>query len=268
MVRLLILLVLAPVVLSAQITSPEGDSTRFDSRVEIGISYSILSINGTVPLPGAALASGSECGLFQEGSGRLTGSQVGFHHSITSKFGLLVAAGVEVGGTTMSFPCVEEADIRLPDGRIVPAVTEFIRDEDRTDLSLGIGGTALLYRGAFAEVGLLLRYTLGAERSYTENIVTPASATFVDGGQQTRHLGGGSYGVGDGWEIGGMIGLGYLLPAGDRLELIPRVTAGLPMKSNNESGISSARVSFGLSAAYSFELFPGEQSSPLEPGSD
>ncbi len=266
MVRTLFLLILAPLLLSAQ--ERAEDSTLFDSRIEVGLGTSLLQVNGTLPLPGRSLSDGPGCGLFREGSGQLLGPRIGLHYQLGSAFGLFGSTGLDFGSTEMSFPCVEVADIRLPDGRVVPAQTEFVREEQSTDLMVQIGGSLQFYKGAFLESGLQWRMSVGMERSYAENIVTPQSASFVDGGAQSRPLGVGLDESAGGWAIEGILGLGYLLPAGERLSIVPRITGVMTFRTEHENEIRRAGVSIGLMAAYRFNLLPRSQSSPLEPGSD
>ena len=263
---ILLLLLFSSTVLKAQV-GDESEPKLHDSWVSAGLVWSFLDLGGTIPLPVDGPSTGVECGSFRDGTGDLLGPRIGFRHLLSNRIGVEASIELLFGSTRMSFPCLEEAGIRNVDGEVVPAVTEFVRDQERTDITITLGGSYYLVAGLFLELGLSASSLARSTISLSEQIVSPASATFVDGGGQTRAVIG-STGPDEAgmWSFGGVAGAGYELKAGSRFLVIPRVAVA--WSSMPSEGTADHRLSVGVSGAYTFDLRPRSSSSPLEPAEE
>jgi outer membrane protein OmpA-like peptidoglycan-associated protein len=191
---------------------------------------------------------GTECGIFEDGDG--TGLLFGaiFELPLSENFRLSISPEFQDRSGTMSFPCVDPARIRLPDGTIVDALTEHKAEITNRVLSTRVQLAARLFGlPLYATAGPYLSMSFDAAFHATEEVVEPRNAEFISGGQ-VRDNGAGDF-SGNGLSFGLAGGVRYYAPIGQRLELMPELSVSLPLDDEISDGkirTTSIRASLGI----------------------
>ena len=264
LIPLFVLLLFAPGFHSAMAQElPPLPDSLLRNEIRLLAARGFYSVSTDIPLP-SDTATGAACGSFSSGSGGGFAVSLELDHDLRRNAGISLGASVFTWETTVSFPCLEEADIRLPDGTATRAETEFVRRSDGLGIAVGLGGYLRVAEVVRLSAGISFNRLLSSENRYAEEVSDPAGAVFEDGrGERTIS------GISEPSELQVFdlqIGAEYRLRAGRRLWLLPHVRAWIPMYSSGESGSSITRFVVGLGAGYRFDLLGRNRSSPLEPG--
>ena len=247
---------------TAQEIPPLSDSL-LRNELRLLASRGFYSVSTDIPLPSDS-ATGAACGSFSSGSGGGFTASLELDHDLRPNAGISLGASVITWETTVTFPCQEVADVRLPDGTVTRAETEFVRRSDGLGIAVGLGGYVRLAEVVRLSAGISFNHLLSSENTYAEEVNNPAGAVFEDGrGERTIS------GISEPSELqlfDLQIGAEYRLRAGRRLWLLPHVRAWIPIYSSGEGGSSITRFVIGLGAGYRFDLLGRTRSSPLEPG--
>ncbi len=230
-------------------------TTREIASVGIQGGYGLEGLASSFAVGGAGeLTSSISCGRFEEGSAQRW--TIGLHASRPVSSTFRAGIDIELSGRNgdLSFPCVDPAQVRLPDGSLVDALTEHVAAISTT--SLRFLPALSLYpavSGArpFISAGPALGLTLAGKYEVHEEITSPATAEFLSGGQ-VRHYGGGDFStLSARVPIGVHVGLGVDLPAGRSLELTPTLRGVLWFGNDvEELGLKGAELGLSLRLSY------------------
>lgn len=246
----------------AQDLSPLPDSL-LRNELRLLAERGFYSVSTDIPLPSDDL-TGAPCGSFRSGSGDGYRVLLELDHDLRPGIGVSLGASLFNWNSLVSFPCQEEADIRMPDGSVESAETEFVRRSDGLGIGFGVGGYVRLAEVFRLSAGLSISGVLSSEAEYTEEVRTPSGAVF-ENGQGERPVSG----IVDPAHLQLMdleLGAEYRLRAGDRLWLLPHVRGRIPIVRSGADGSSMVQVFVGLGVGYRFDIFGWTPSSPLDPG--
>ena len=248
----------------AQEIPPLPDSL-LRNEVRLLASRGFYSISTDIPLP-SDTATGAACGSFSSGSGGGFAVSFELDHDLRRNAGISLGTTIFTWESTVAFPCLEEADIRLPDGTVTRAETEFVRRSDGLGIAVGLGAYLRVAEVVRLSAGVSLNHILSSENAYTEEVIDPPGAVFEDGrGERSVS------GISEPSELQVfdlLVGAEYRLRAGRRLWLHPHVRARIPIYSHGERGSTMTRFEIGLGAGYRFDLLGRTRSSPLDPGEE
>lgn len=156
---------------------PRGE---YDVGIGLRLGGATHSLSANVEVPTMNGADSGRCGFFDEGSG--DDVNIGVIGSLRLTRWLAVDAGIVASFVDgrLAFPCVERADIRLPDGSLTAAETEFVRTSKGRMFEAEFGVRAMPVRSVPIWVGVLGRIAVqeNDEAEYTEEVVTPQGAIF------------------------------------------------------------------------------------------
>lgn len=228
--------------------------------VSVGLqgSYGFESLASSFAVGGSGeLTSSIACGRFEDGSAHRW--SIGLHLSRPLSSSFRAGIDVELSGRSgdLRFPCIDPAQVRLPDGSIVDALTEHVADVSTTALRLlptlsfypAIAGAR-----PFVSAGLSISTVLAGTYSVHEDIVSPTTAQFLTGGQ-VRHYGGGDFSpLSKSPSIGLHVGVGVDLPAGRMVDLTPFVRGVFGLGDEvRELGLKGTEVDLSLRLSYRFD---------------
>jgi len=199
-----------------------SDTSRTTLAVHGG--YSLLSHDAAFAVDGSGnLVSSTGCGSFTSGRGNGWIARVSLGLPLTEDLRFVLAPAFEHHAGTLRYSCVDPAQTRLPDGTLVPALTEFVADIGYDELSVG---TSLEYRPRIIPirltVGPSVSFAFDSRYDVREEIVSPSSAEFVSGGQR-RQFGRGSFSDVESPAFALEGGLSYTAPIGRNLALTPEL---------------------------------------------
>lgn len=216
----------------------------------VGYVWDFFSSNYAIA-SGGAVVDATACGAYQRGEGTSIEAGVGYAKDFGAKFGLRGVLGFRKGNFQQSFNCTDPAQILTPNGTST-AITRFVNTIDLSTIWL----TALADVQPFpfplrVGVGPGVAVAIGQEYSAREEVVTPANAEFLEGGQ-SRSIGAGS---GDGNRIAIAADAEISLPiiAGTSLRLLPSVAVRRYLTSPiSWTPFSWTSISLRIGAEYQF----------------
>jgi outer membrane protein OmpA-like peptidoglycan-associated protein len=221
-------------------TMPDSASWKNESfSIGVYAGYGLNDLHAAFSVDTLGMpTSSSECGRFESGSGNgiVIGAIVEFPLSQKLRLSLLPEYADRSG--TMRFPCVDPAMTRLPNGTVVPALTDHI-------VSITSRSLATRITADFQPLPIPLQFSAGPFVSLPlsigyrawEEIVEPRSAEFVSGGQ-VREYGSGNFDTGIQFGVAGAAR--YRARIGDRLTLLPEISYLLPL--NDEAAATGLRT--------------------------
>ena len=170
---------------------------------------------------GGAITTSAACGAFENGNDTSLEIGVGYARDFSSRLGLRGLLTFRNGAFQQSFNCTDPAQILTPTGT-TQALTRFVNRVNVSTISLSL-------LGDFQPFAIPLRISAGPAVSITiqedysadEEVVTPITAEFLEGGQ-TRNIGAGS-GNGDHISVAADAEAAYPIIAGESLRLLPSV---------------------------------------------
>jgi hypothetical protein len=231
--------------------------------IHAGISGGAADASFAVDSKGLSDESG--CGRYESGSTTGWLARLDAELSLTPMLG--VSGGFELTrrDVASSYPCSEQSGIRMPDGSVAPALTEFRATTSYTLASAALGIT-LRPLSLPLVVGVTPSVSLCLDGSYAarEVIVSPAEASFVSGGQE-RSIGTGRFDSGDlSFSIGAA--LWYEAPISERLSIVPRIGGSIALVDEiTAGGIRASNLQATLGLLYRFP--PADLiSTPIEAG--
>lgn len=228
--------------------------------VAAGVGLGLTSFSGgTIELDSDAPV----CGLFSDGDGTAIGPIVGTEVRITASTSILVAGSMSFETETLSFPCIDPASVRMPDGSITDVRTDFVRDHNRVRYEAGVGiGFRPMRSLRIDLLGSAVDRTEGSLIA-EERVLEPVGARFESGGD-VRSI-----------EIDPVestirpsisVGLTGLLVAGETTFLLPTIDASYtPAGRQLPQEVS---LSVGLSIGFTFGTLPIDRSTPLDPADE
>lgn len=267
---IILFLILGTGVSIAQLSSR---SPREIVAVGVSAGYSVedLTSNFAVGASGQ-LVSGISCGKFESGSA--TQMLAGLHVSRPIRRDMRMGLDLELSsrGGSLRFPCIDPAMVRMPDGALADAVTEHVADISSTSIRLfpalqyflGIGNLRL-----HVDLGPSLSIVVNGSYDVHEDVVTPASAEFLSGGQ-VRMYGGGEIDLLSRPLVPGVhAGVGLDLPASRFVDITPAIRGTLWFGNEiKELGIGSSslaafiRVSYRLDRQRQIAILPSDGRGP------
>ncbi len=221
-----------------------------------GYSWNFLNGNFAIdPLTGG-FTSSATCGSFETGSG--SGIVLGgtFQFPLIDNLFLSFSPEYLDRSGDLRYECVDPANTRLPNGQVVTALTDHVAQVSHSSLlgrfMLGVQPfrLPLLFSiGPYAGLNIKSSYTVH------EEIVTPASAEFLFGGQ-TRVYGTDDFEA-ESLSFGLTGSIRYELPAGERLSIIPELSYLLALSDDvPEAGLSINSLRATLGVLYHFSKEP------------
>lgn len=243
-------------------TGVQGEDS-IDSHIELSLFRGYSTTSADLPGPFQTGHPNESCGRFQEGSGSDWRLDLLLSERVASKFEIGIGAGLLLGTSTLSFHCVENAEIRLQDGSITTATTKFVREESTLSLMFSLLGRWLPADRLLFSAGVACWVPLSQNVELREEVVVPVGATFEDGSDVRKIVA--TAAETDPVLLFGQVRAGYRLTAGARLNLVPQL--GVDVQLN--SGVTrTVALTVGLGLGYRFNLFAPEESTPLEPASN
>lgn len=203
--------------------------------------------NGTI-------SDASDCGRFEKGSGSSPVFGVTVEGPLSSKLRWGVLGEYHRRTGTLSFPCVDPASTRLPNGTVVSALTDHIADVDYTAIAarLVLGYQPLpipLQISAGPAISLITPGTYDAR----EEIVTPSNAEFISGGQVLPY-GSASFASGMQVSFGLSAALSYRAKIAEQLSLVPEVSGLLALTNDiPEAKLRSHHLQGTIGILYRFD---------------
>ena len=213
----------------------------------------------------AGVVHDGECGRYEHGA--MSGFVAGIMGElpVASSIGLTASTEFAHRDAELSYPCIDPAGTRMPDGTVADATTEFRAVTSYDVIAIAAGATIRPFALPFV-VGLTptLSVCSGARYDARETIVTPTSASFVEGGQ-SRHVGTGHFETGD-VSFAFKAALWYEARIARRWFIVPRVAGFVGLSDELAAGaLRSSGLDFTLGIVYHFT--PGTNpSTPIEPG--
>jgi outer membrane protein OmpA-like peptidoglycan-associated protein len=211
---------------------------------------------------GAAITEAGDCGRFENGSGSAPVFGVTVEGPVARglRWGVLAEYHSRAGSFT--FPCVDPATTRLPNGTVVPALTDHIADVDYnavvTRLVLGYQPFSFPLR---ISAGPALSLVMPGTYSAREQIVTPTNAEFLSGGQVLPY-GTADFNAGTRFSVGLSAGISYRAKIAEGLALVPEVSGLLALSDDlSEAKLRANHVQGTLGVLY--RLDRGEEA--IEP---
>lgn len=249
--------------LSAQQTSDDmlriSDSLR-RNEVSLALYRSHHLLRSSIPLPQDE-ATGRACGEFRRGSGSGFEGRVRLDHDLWSRAGIAATVSLVTYDLRSAFPCLEDARIRMPDGSLTAAETEFLRESRGIGMQIGLIAYMRPIDRIWIGGGLSWGRTIDHQSDYAEQVVSPDGATFLDGRAEQELTD-----VRDSDDLprlSGSVGIEYRLPAGPGILLKPALHLDLPILS--DGGNRLVRIGIGLALGYRFNLIDPGESTPLDP---
>lgn len=217
---LITLLTLAP----AHVPAQQSSSDRSEI-VTIGgiaqVAFERLRASFAVGARGE-LTSQTACGRFESGSGTLWSLGLRFDRPYDTRirFGIDIEASGRSG--ELRFPCIDPAEIRLPDGTITQALTDHVARLSSSSIRAFPWIAYIPWDVSFrVSAGVALSTLLAGEYEVREDIVFPSSASFLGGGQSRRYGAGSLLDFTTPISSGAHVGLSWRLRAGRKLSLDP-----------------------------------------------
>ncbi len=214
------------------------------SMVRYSADFAVSATGELTPFTG--------CGKFTRGTG--AGWIVGgtFGRGFGSGLRLGVAPDLEFAEGTLTYPCVDPARIRLPDGTTTAAETEFAADISYTGASIRLFAEWSPFPTPLSfSAGPVVSAILQSSYDVHEDITAPTSAEFVEGGQSR------TYGRDEfdpaGVAFGLDAGISYHAPISSALALVPSVgVRGFFSDEMTWGNIRSTSVRFTLGVERAF----------------
>ncbi|MCC7439547.1 MAG: hypothetical protein IT211_13750 [Armatimonadetes bacterium] len=202
-------------------SSPAADSLK-TARISAFAGYVLEYFSSDYAVTnGGGITSATACGAYQRGRGRALEIGVGYARELGSRVGLRGLLTLRQGSHQQSFNCTDPAQILTPTGT-TQATTRFVNSIDLSTISFSLLADYQpfpfpLRIGIGPTVGLTIKQEYFAQ----EEVVTPANAEFVEGGQQ-RTIGAGK-GEGNHISIAADADVAYPIIAGRALRILPSV---------------------------------------------
>ncbi len=256
----LLLLLFLPFELRPQSSDVSAELFYNEIALTIGARLETGQLSGG-SLPISPELAAAACGTFESGSETGIGP---FARLEWSPQGLVILrAGLSLGTLEQSqdFLCREIADIRTGAGTTEAARTRFVREVDATQIGFEIGvGYRLADRWVVGADLIGSGFIAGDVRT-SEEVVTPAGATFVDG-TDVRDIGS-EQATGEPLHVTGRLSLRLELPIGDAISFRPEIGATYRPAFSDDPHALLGFAGLGLT----FSFFPEQvdQSTPLEP---
>jgi outer membrane protein OmpA-like peptidoglycan-associated protein len=207
-----------------------------------------------------AITDASDCGRFERGTGGSPIFGVTASMPIDGPFGGRLGIEYQRHAGTLTFPCVDPASIRMPDGSVVPALTDHIVDIDYGTITARL---TLDYSPFPAPlrfgIGPALSAVLRGHYDAREDIVTPTNAEFLEGGQ-SRPYGSNSFPGGMDISLGITGSAAYIAKVSDRLSLVPEISGLLKLTDDIPSAhLRAHTLAATLGLLYRFDHEPAPQ---------
>ncbi|MEO6047186.1 MAG: OmpA family protein, partial [Candidatus Kapaibacterium sp.] len=190
-----------------------------------GYAYDIIRSAFSVESNGS-LSESSDCGRFERGTGGSPLIGITLESPLKDQFRWSILADFHETNGTLRFPCVDPASIRLPDGSVVPALTDHVADISYSQLAAKflIDVQPSFLPALRFSVGPALTMITSGRYSAREEVVSPANAEFVGGGGQVRQYGADTFTDGTTLSFGIVGGISYRATAGDRFTIAPGIS--------------------------------------------
>lgn len=244
---------------------PSADASKEIVTVGVfgGIAWNFMRAAFSVDTDGE-ITDRSDCGRFERGNGMSPLLGVVADLPVNSLLRIGFDYDVSRRTSQMQFACVDPATTRLPDGTVVPAITEHVADVSITSLvaTPRIIFTPFQSLPLLASIGPSLSFNLSSSYQAREEIRTPANAEFVSGGQ-VREYGSGAFVEGGSVGLGLSVSISARLPMGGNWLLEPRVGALFALGDDYASvGLRSDRYIATLGV---LRRFDGQSSPSVRP---
>lgn len=190
-----------------------------------GYAYDIIRSAFSVESNGA-LSEASDCGRFERGTGGSPLIGATLEAPLKGEFRWSILADFHETDGTLRFPCVDPASIRLPDGSVVPALTDHVADISYSQITARF---SIDYQPSFLpalrfSAGPALALIFSGRYSAREEVVSPSNAEFVGGGGQVRAYGADNFTDGTTLSFGIAAGISYRAKAGERFTIAPGIS--------------------------------------------
>jgi len=243
-------------------TPPSKSAERFSVGAYGGWCVNLFDGAFSVERNGA-ISEASDCGRFEKGSGSSPVFGVMVEGPLSDRLRWGVMAEYHRRNGTLSFPCVDPASTRLPNGTVVSALTDHIADVDYTAIATRLLlGYQPLPIPLQISVGPVLSLVAPGDYDAREEIVTPSNAEFLSGGQVLPY-GSASFATGMHLSFGLSAGLSYRAKIAEQLSLMPEVSGLLALSDDiPEARLRSNHLQGTIGILYRFDR---EETSPDPP---
>jgi len=198
------------------------------------------------------IVGGTSCGVFERGSATSLRAGVRVDRPLAGAWRIGCDLEVSRRSGDLRFPCVDPAQIRLPDGSLEQALTEHVATITSVTATLL---PCLAYRPTALPVqvfaGPCASYVLSGTYDVREELVSPRIGEFLTGGQVREYGGGSLRPLSRPMNIGLHTGASVRLQAGRNLSVEPSVRADLWLGDDvRELGLGGSSIGASIALLY------------------